>query len=143
MSVPMSIRQLVEVIAIHLAKQQQVSMKESGGCWYRGEGGMKCAVGCLIPDEAYSDNIEGAGARALFFGSDEGDEAAQEAVGSLLRYRGSVGLGTFIEFLESCQFYHDWDWVRIRPDSYPGRLKDGTATLGNIRGDLLALWSAL
>jgi len=30
-------------------------------CAYRGDGGRKCAIGFLIPDERYSPNIEGKG----------------------------------------------------------------------------------
>lgn len=31
---------------------------ELNGCWYRSPNGAKCAVGCLIPDEAYNSKME-------------------------------------------------------------------------------------
>jgi hypothetical protein len=31
------------------------------GCVYRGANGCKCAVGCLIPDDKYSPDLEGHG----------------------------------------------------------------------------------
>lgn len=36
---------------------------ENGKCFYRGEGGLKCAVGHLIPDSAYKPEMEGKSAR--------------------------------------------------------------------------------
>ena len=38
---------------------------EEPGCRYRGDNGMKCAVGALIPDDLYSPFMEGKGATAL------------------------------------------------------------------------------
>ena len=35
------------------------------GCLYRTEDGKKCAIGCLIPDELYTPNIERLGVRSL------------------------------------------------------------------------------
>lgn len=35
--------------------------KGRDGCMYRGPDGTKCAAGCLIPDEMYSEDMEGGG----------------------------------------------------------------------------------
>lgn len=44
----------------HLLTQNKKSMDESGSlCRYRGVNGLKCAIGCLIPDEVYYSNLEG------------------------------------------------------------------------------------
>ena len=43
----------------HLLEQGRCSTRPNVGCAYRGEGGAACAVGCLIPDERYSDDLEG------------------------------------------------------------------------------------
>lgn len=32
---------------------------DNGQCRYRSEGGLSCAVGCLIPDEKYNESLEG------------------------------------------------------------------------------------
>ena len=38
------------------------SLDSYGQCKYRGRGGLKCAVGHLIPDERYNSSFEGSGA---------------------------------------------------------------------------------
>lgn len=46
-------------VKAHLLRQGTRSMSENDdGCAYRGQGGLSCAVGCLIPDDAYSSMIE-------------------------------------------------------------------------------------
>jgi hypothetical protein len=42
----------------HLLKQGRRSWDGGLGCLYRGPGGLKCAVGALIPDELYDPKIE-------------------------------------------------------------------------------------
>lgn len=41
----------------HLLEQNQQSMYQSGGCVYRGSNGLSCAIGCLIADEHYDEDI--------------------------------------------------------------------------------------
>ncbi len=70
----MNAQDIFNQVATHLFKQGQQSkaiiadpywtpgsgfdqMREM--CAYRGEAGLACAVGCLIPDEAYRPEIEG------------------------------------------------------------------------------------
>lgn len=48
-------------VAMHLLRQGQRSVMQEDGCAYRGPKGLKCAIGCLIPDEVYSPDIEGTG----------------------------------------------------------------------------------
>lgn len=38
-----------------LIAQGEPAIDEHGGCVYRGRGGLKCAVGMLIPDNAYDE----------------------------------------------------------------------------------------
>lgn len=48
------------VAAEHLLRQSERSVAEdSGACMYRGKEGLKCAVGILIPDEFYREDMEG------------------------------------------------------------------------------------
>lgn len=47
-------------VAEHLLKQDAKSLRH-GACAYRGDAGLKCAVGCLISDEDYEYGIEGCG----------------------------------------------------------------------------------
>lgn len=59
-------REIFEKVKGHLLTQKAVSRKSRSasspvyGCAYRGEAGMKCAVGCLISDADYSLDFEGA-----------------------------------------------------------------------------------
>jgi hypothetical protein len=50
-----------ERIRDHLLTQRAVSKVNSGPCLYRAPNGLKCAVGCLIADEHYIADFEGAG----------------------------------------------------------------------------------
>ena len=51
-----------DTVARALVKQGQPALNPGGWCSYRGVGGMRCAVGHLIPDELYSRNMEHVGA---------------------------------------------------------------------------------
>lgn len=55
-------------VATHLLTQMEQSRGQSwspsefyAGCQYRGKGGLSCAIGCLITDEAYYPELEGKG----------------------------------------------------------------------------------
>ena len=43
-----------------LTQMKQCRAPHSTQCRYRGDDGLTCAIGCLIPLEAYDDEIEGA-----------------------------------------------------------------------------------
>ncbi len=43
----------------HLITQNQKSVDEDEGCCYRGLNGLQCLVGCFIPDDKYSSDLEG------------------------------------------------------------------------------------
>jgi hypothetical protein len=43
----------------HLLNQGKLATNGKGACAYRSEEGLKCAVGCLIPDKFYDKEIEG------------------------------------------------------------------------------------
>lgn len=59
-------QEIFDTVARHLFKQGHQAIGDDGMCAYRGIGGDKCAVGCLIPDEFYDPFIEGASAALLF-----------------------------------------------------------------------------
>lgn len=50
----------VEFVEKFLLAQRERAADGLGMCKYRAPSGLKCAVGCLIPDELYTKNIEGA-----------------------------------------------------------------------------------
>lgn len=95
----MNHQDLFNKVADHLLSQGQRSISliaSTGdmGCAYRGEDGLKCAIGALIPDEIYSRHIEGKSVVSL-------------AVKKILP---RCGVGTdlsTLEFLKALQDIHD------------------------------------
>lgn len=56
----MTDQELFDKVARHLLTQGRKSVDGNGSlCRYRGCGGLKCAIGVLIPDELYSPELEG------------------------------------------------------------------------------------
>jgi hypothetical protein len=53
-----SLQETFDYVVNHLRKQGKQSLY-GRNCAYRGENGLKCAVGVLIPDELYSVKFEG------------------------------------------------------------------------------------
>ena len=58
-----------------------------GSCVYRSPSGLKCAVGCLITDEAYDEDLEGVPVRCLYEPGTE-DEDVTEAYRAMLQESG-------------------------------------------------------
>lgn len=59
-------QEVFDQVITHLLTQNEQSLDvRSGGCFYRGPRGLKCAVGCLIADEEYDREWEGQGWRHL------------------------------------------------------------------------------
>ena len=58
-------QEIFDTVAAHLIKQKRRSA-DKHGCWvYHGVDNLKCAVGCLIPDEIYTPEMEGKNIFAL------------------------------------------------------------------------------
>lgn len=58
----MTDKQIFERVKKHLLKQKEQATDDengTGGCRYRGVDGLKCAVGCLITNAAYTPKCEG------------------------------------------------------------------------------------
>lgn len=55
----MTPQEIFDTVCDHLATQKKRASKASGGCYYRTEDGLKCAVGCLIPDALYDVRMDG------------------------------------------------------------------------------------
>lgn len=53
----MNRQEIFDKVARHLLTQNARSVR-GPSCAYLGEGGLKCAVGCLIADEYYSPDLE-------------------------------------------------------------------------------------
>ena len=94
----MTAQEVFDKVYWHLLRQGRRSMLEHEKgeiCAYRGEGGTKCAVGCLIPDDAYSPSMEGLGVHQLRRSGDNNPLTA-------------IGLEHFY-LLRSLQSVHDRD----------------------------------
>ena len=53
-------QEVFDFVAHHLLTQNERSVSPLGAeCAYRGQNGLKCAAGCLIPDEIYDEDLEG------------------------------------------------------------------------------------
>ncbi len=56
----MTPQEIFDKVVNHLRAQGEQSRGGmTGGCAYRGRGGMMCAAGCLIPDSEYASEMEG------------------------------------------------------------------------------------
>ena len=51
-------QEIFDKVCDHLMTQMEKSKLAPDLCAYRGKDGLSCAVGCLIPDEVYSEEIE-------------------------------------------------------------------------------------
>ena len=71
-SIEGSLRTVFMRVRDHLLSQAARAVDADGFCMYRGRGGTKCAVGCLIPDEAYDRVMEGSGAKGSIGPLDDG-----------------------------------------------------------------------
>lgn len=84
----------------HLLKQRRKSKKVIGGedmCAYRGKGGLKCAIGCHIPDKLYRNSFEG---RSL--------EGLTEAFPFIKRLIPDVSLGCNLQRVHDGHEVREW-----------------------------------
>ncbi len=64
----MNTQEAFDAAVKHLRKQGERSQaRYSTDCLYRGPGGLKCAVGALIPDELYEKSYEGRAVKILVY----------------------------------------------------------------------------
>lgn len=93
-----------DTVVAHLRKQGQKSLY-NGRCRYRTPDGLKCAVGCLIPDSEYDEGLEGGyrmtGAHNLI-----------------------VSLGHDADFAEELQIAHDNIEINKWEESFRGIASD-------------------
>lgn len=54
----MTRQQIFTKVKNHLLSQNAKAMGKYATCMYRTAEGLKCAIGCLIPDDVYTRNIE-------------------------------------------------------------------------------------
>jgi len=54
-------QKMFDISTVHMIRQGERAVDESGACKYRTANGLKCAVGVLIPDAEYSKWMDRAG----------------------------------------------------------------------------------
>lgn len=96
---------IYDTVLAHLRTQGEHAY-ESGRCAYRTRSGQKCAVGCLIPDDVYTPEIEG-----------NAVSAAPKAAVDLFDALEVCGLLPFKDLLSDLQHAHDAD---LRKYGLPG-----------------------
>lgn len=55
----MNAQEIFDIVVTHLYAQGKQAEDGENGCQYRTDAGLKCAVGCLIPDDQYHPDMEG------------------------------------------------------------------------------------
>lgn len=100
------LQEIYDKVKVHLLAQGRPAMFQ-GSCVYRSPSGLKCAVGCLITDEAYDEDLEGVPVRCLFEPGTE-DKDVTEAYRAMLRESGiDTSNKDLLRLLSSLQKAHD------------------------------------
>lgn len=94
-------QEVFDYVVNHLLTQnKQARLADDSDCAYRTEDGLKCAVGCLIPDDLYKPEFERRSYRALIV-SEQFDPTHQELISRLQMLHDDNQPGTWKENL-SC-----------------------------------------
>lgn len=109
----LTLQQVVTKVTIHLLMQNEKSFADNqspieGSCAYRGEGDLKCAVGCVIDDEFYTPYIEGLAIGDVLYYPDDKD------LMFFAKILKSSGIDpkdqNIMNFLKDAQYIHDmWE----------------------------------
>lgn len=81
----MTDQELYNRVRTHLLTQRARSMN-GNRCVYRGSDGLRCAIGCLIPDEQYSPALESWSAHMKDVKAAAGITDAQEELAAALQH---------------------------------------------------------
>lgn len=103
----MTNQEIFDTVARHLLKQGARSITPMGRCAYRGNGGLRCAVGVLIPDDVYCTAIEDSVVSAL-----DGERLYHDNNAALLQVLIECGIESdAYVLLEDLQRVHDHEEV--------------------------------
>jgi hypothetical protein len=98
-------------VVTHLIRQGRPSLElpddgrfdEEAGCLYRSPDGLACAIGCLISDDDYVDDIEHQSAESLL----SPKVFSPKAVRDLTLFPESIRTGPTAEMIKDLQVIHD------------------------------------
>lgn len=101
-----TLQTIFDKIINHLDNQKKKSIEENL-CMYRGPNGLKCAIGVLIDDKHYYDDLETL-------------PATHSEVVQCLRLSGNYieHDNKFTELLQDCQFIHDYYGARAWKEKF-------------------------
>ena len=99
-------QQVLDTVVQHLLTQNAKALNDEGYCQFHTDSGRKCAVGCLIPDDRYTPDIE----NACIIVHGERESANVVALHELLDELGLGESGT-LQLLRDLQDVHDDEQV--------------------------------
>lgn len=114
----MNMLEVFNKVEAHLLAQGVKSIRKSlkqDMCAYRGAGGLRCAVGCLIKDEFYHEDLEG---RAML--PDKKEDDHQMLLEEALIKSGIDLNSTMTHMLGDLQSLHD----TVKPEVWKQRLQN-------------------
>lgn len=98
--------EVITRVAKHLAQQKERAIG-GNGCMYRTPGGKMCAVGCLIPDELYSESFDAGLSTSVTSILISSDPAAALVADHLMNLCGLLLSEEVATFYRAMQRYHD------------------------------------
>ncbi len=115
----MNKQEVFDKVASHLLTQKRLSVNKNNSaiCRYKTKKGLKCAIGCLIPDELYDPDIEGRTVN-MIISSGEPSEKTLKLKSILYQVLGGTLLLEDYLFLIELQQIHDF----IQPSKWKSRL---------------------
>ena len=111
----MNMLEVFNKVEEHLLSQGERSVKFLDMCAYRGAGGLRCAVGCLIKDEFYHEGLEGLG-----MWPDKKEDDHQMLLEEALIKSGIDLNSTMTHMLGDLQSLHD----TVKPEVWKQRLQN-------------------
>lgn len=102
----MNNQEAFDKVVAHLKTQKKrstesLSLKAGDKCLYRGPNGLKCAIGCLIPDELYDNNMD--------YGGNSSIQHALEKNPALAKYFSGIPLLLLSDLQRAHDAIMNWD----------------------------------
>lgn len=98
----MTAQEVFDTVVRHLYAQRRQAISTDGRCKYRAPGGLKCAVGVLIPDDKYTAEMDWS--------------ATQDGL-ELAAVLHAIDLSEHHDLCEDLRLAHDWsgNWTDVGP----------------------------
>jgi len=107
-------QEIFDIVSNHLLTQNEKAENGTDLCVYRSEDGLKCAIGCLIPDDEYDDNIEGISIGAFVCENLELDSKEKLVLLNNILKKEAIDVDEYFGLLKDLQNVHDFhdveDW---------------------------------